>query len=548
MSWTAPSVIPNFEALAAAWLAEAEVSLRLGNADHLAVSFFFDNDAEFRDFLEATQLPSEVWQHEVVMRERFSLLERFWVKLEYRDGRVAGYSQYFQLDPHSRYPISSLRVFLRSHGVTDVRWLEAALRPALERDDTVWGLVLKPGGDGRLQPRLSCTVPRVALEATLALLEDAGLLGAGQRDGYLAWNARLSGSARAFVSFDPLVPGGVALDFERVPGEQVCAAWDGLGVNWSATRSLPYLKCRLLPEAAAPEWTAYLRLSSLETHLARGTAPDLSHVRDYYDSTTASVLEHIGATYQAGLLKTPPKASLAERAADTNRWIATRAGLEPGMRVLDAGCGALGPAVDIARAVTDLEIEGVTVSAAQATEGERVVHQAGLEGRVRVHVGDYHVLPFEDASFDAVLFLESAGYSPDPLRAFLEARRVLRPGGRLYIKDVFAPEGALEDDVVDELEAFNRTYAFRTRTISESLEALRAAGFEDTRTERLESVLDSSAFNRAMFEPQARNAGHLLAGNTVRSGRLNAFGRRHHRRFRHLELIFADLLGFKPAR
>jgi hypothetical protein len=336
-SMTNPLELP-FEGIAPAWLAGAEVSFRLGHPRANAISFFFDNDAEFRDFLSVTNLPAVVWERETAMRSRFTVLERYWIKLEVRDDGIGGYSQYFQLDPRSRYPISSLRVFLRSHGVGDVSRLEETLRGPLQREDTVWGLVLKPTRDGGAQPRLSCTVPRDELAELLEALHGVEQLEAGQRVGYLQWNASLPGSARVFVSFDPRASGAVALDFENVPGASLGDDWDGLGVGWSATRPLPYLKCRLAPGSSRPEWTAYLRRSSLQTHLerrARTHDDALEAARWYYDDNAGALVASLGTTYQAGLLKTP-KPSLDELARATNRWIAERAGLQPNMRVLDA--------------------------------------------------------------------------------------------------------------------------------------------------------------------------------------------------------------------
>jgi SAM-dependent methyltransferase len=47
-------------------------------------------------------------------------------------------------------------------------------------------------------------------------------------------------------------------------------------------------------------------------------------------------------------------------------------------------------------------------------------------------VGDMEALPFDDASFDAALFVGALHHVPDPLQALREAHRVVRPGGRLF--------------------------------------------------------------------------------------------------------------------
>ena len=60
-------------------------------------------------------------------------------------------------------------------------------------------------------------------------------------------------------------------------------------------------------------------------------------------------------------------------------------------------------------------------------------HAAGKPGmaRVRFQQADALALPFADASFDALVCQFGVMFFPDRVAAFREARRVLRPGGRL---------------------------------------------------------------------------------------------------------------------
>ncbi len=50
---------------------------------------------------------------------------------------------------------------------------------------------------------------------------------------------------------------------------------------------------------------------------------------------------------------------------------------------------------------------------------------------VSFELGDMHDLPVADASFDTVLLMHALTYTNQPQKVFLEAGRVLRPGGRL---------------------------------------------------------------------------------------------------------------------
>jgi ubiquinone/menaquinone biosynthesis C-methylase UbiE len=109
--------------------------------------------------------------------------------------------------------------------------------------------------------------------------------------------------------------------------------------------------------------------------------------------------------------------------------------LQPGMRVLDVGCGLGADAFELAPLVgPDGLVTGVDFSQSLISEAVRRGADRGLH--VKFEVGDAQALRFSDNSFDAVRTERMLMHVLDGSRALAEMARVLRPGGRMVVLDV----------------------------------------------------------------------------------------------------------------
>lgn len=161
----------------------------------------------------------------------------------------------------------------------------------------------------------------------------------------------------------------------------------------------------------------------------------------------------------------------------TGEQAIARMQVEPDARVLDLGCGTGWATRLFAEQATEGHVIGVDVS----DEMIRMAKSASLHyPNIEFRLASAENLPFEDDYFSHAFSMESIYYYENMLRALVELRRVLRPGGLfITVVDLFA-ENEPSFQWVAGLHVpvhFLSTGQYR--------ELFERAGFEDITDERL---------------------------------------------------------------
>ena len=131
-------------------------------------------------------------------------------------------------------------------------------------------------------------------------------------------------------------------------------------------------------------------------------------------------------------------AAVANRISEAGETVVERAGVEPGMDVLDVACGTGNATIPAAKAgarVTGLDFAPRLLEIARERCADAMVEIDFVEG-------DAQEMPFPDASFDRVVSTFGHMFAPDHERTAAEMKRVLRPAGAIAVA-CWTPDGTI---------------------------------------------------------------------------------------------------------
>jgi cyclopropane-fatty-acyl-phospholipid synthase len=220
---------------------------------------------------------------------------------------------------------------------------------------------------------------------------------------------------------------------------------------------------------------------------------DAAAIAHHYDVSNAFYSMVLGPslTYSCAVWH-DDTASLEDAQANKYELICRKLALEPGMRLLDVGCGWGGMLMHAAQH-HGVRAVGVTLSRPQAELARQRVEECGLADRVEVRFADFRDV--DDGPYDAISSIgmfEHVGLSE--LHAyFTRCRSLLRPQGRLLNHGISRPHHAgrmhhnwWEPSFMG--RSFTERYVFpdgELHEIGNVISAIQRAGFEARHMESL---------------------------------------------------------------
>lgn len=118
-------------------------------------------------------------------------------------------------------------------------------------------------------------------------------------------------------------------------------------------------------------------------------------------------------------------------------------GLQPGSRLLEVACGSGGPTIRLARR-SGAEVVGIDLHEQAIVNAKECAEKEGLGDQVRFERSDAtRPLQYADASFDALVCIDSINHFPNRFAVMKEWARVLKPGGKLLYVDPIVVTGPL---------------------------------------------------------------------------------------------------------
>lgn len=120
-----------------------------------------------------------------------------------------------------------------------------------------------------------------------------------------------------------------------------------------------------------------------------------------------------------------------------------------GPRVIDLGCGPAAIPIELCQRVKAIEMIAIDAEVEMLEIAKREIDAAGLLDRISLHHADARQMAiYDDGMADTVISNSLLHHLDDPSLGLATAVRLIRPGGRLFIRDLARPESEPEVEAI----------------------------------------------------------------------------------------------------
>lgn len=156
--------------------------------------------------------------------------------------------------------------------------------------------------------------------------------------------------------------------------------------------------------------------------------------------------------------------------------------------ILDAGTGTARIPMILAKLRPNWQIIGIDLSENMLKVGQQNIEQAGLQAQIKLEQVDAKQMPYPDHYFDAIISNSIVHHLPDPAQFFQEVKRVLKPNGGMFLRDLLRPDDdqtaqKLVETYAAECNEYQKQLFFQSFkaafTIEELQQMIEGAGLEN---------------------------------------------------------------------
>ncbi|MCC6510079.1 MAG: methyltransferase domain-containing protein [Pirellulaceae bacterium] len=122
------------------------------------------------------------------------------------------------------------------------------------------------------------------------------------------------------------------------------------------------------------------------------------------------------------------------------------AGGEIGYDILDLGTGTARIPIELCQRVSNCRVLASDGALSMLDVARYNISVNSMDYRIQLHLADAKSLPIDDASFDTIISNSLIHHVPEPEMVIAQIARLIRPDGRIFVRDLYRPDSQAEID------------------------------------------------------------------------------------------------------